>query len=68
MVRTGNVAAPRGSGPGLHARRLAAMVLLAALAPATAVAQRTPQPIFTELFAYDPTESLAVAGEVADLS
>jgi hypothetical protein len=47
---------------------LVALLLLAALAPETAVAQRTPQPIFTELFAYDPTESLAVAGEVADLS
>src|SRR5207249_5175645 len=33
----------------------AALLLLAVLAPATAVAQRTPQPVFTELFAYDPT-------------
>jgi hypothetical protein len=30
------------------------LLLLAALAPATAVAQRMPQPVFTELFAYDP--------------
>jgi hypothetical protein len=30
------------------------LLLLAALASATAVAQPTPQPIFTELFAYDP--------------
>ena len=30
------------------------MLLLAAVAPATALAQRTPQPVFTELFAYDP--------------
>jgi Polysaccharide lyase len=54
MVRTGNVAASRG--PGLHARRLAALLLFAALAPATAVAQRAPQPVFIELFAYDPAE------------
>ena len=55
MVRSGNVAAARGSSPGLDARRsLAALLLLAALEPATAVAQPTPQPVFTELFAYDP--------------
>jgi hypothetical protein len=30
------------------------LVLLAVLAPATAVAQQAPQPVFTELFAYDP--------------
>jgi hypothetical protein len=34
----------------------AALLLLAALAPTTAVAQRMPQPIFTELFAYDPAQ------------
>ena len=55
MVRTGNVAASRGSSPGLDASRgAAALLALAALAPATAVAQRTPQPVFIELFAYDP--------------
>jgi hypothetical protein len=55
MVRPGNVAAFRGSSPGLDARRgFAALLLLAALTPATTVAQRTPQPVFTELFAYDP--------------
>jgi hypothetical protein len=55
MVRPGNVAVSRGSSPGLDTRRgLTALLLLAALAPATAVAQRTPQPVFTELFAYDP--------------
>src|SRR5437899_1735783 len=32
----------------------AALLLLAVIAPATAVAQQTPQPVFTELFAYDP--------------
>jgi hypothetical protein len=52
-VRLGNVAASRGSSPGRDAKRgLAALLLLAAVAPATAVAQRTPQPVFTELFAY----------------
>jgi hypothetical protein len=56
MAQTSNVAASRGSNPGLHVRRLAALLLLAGLAPATAVAQRMPQPVFTELFAYDPTE------------
>lgn len=30
------------------------MLLLAAFAPATALAQRAPPPVFTELFAYDP--------------
>ena len=63
MVRTGNVATSRGSGLGLHARHLAALMLLAALAPATAVAQRTPQPVFTELFAYDPTEPSQLLGK-----
>ena len=64
MVRTGNLAASRGSSPGLDARRgAAALLLLAALAPATAVAQRTPQPIFTELFAYDPAEPSQLLGK-----
>jgi hypothetical protein len=55
MVPTGKIAASRGSRPGLDARRgPAALLLLAAFAPATAAAQPTPQPVFTELFAYDP--------------
>jgi hypothetical protein len=55
MARMGNVAASRASSPGLNATRgAAALLLLAVLAPATAVAQQTPQPVFTELFAYDP--------------
>ena len=54
MARMGNVAASRESSPGLNATRgAAASLLLAVFAPATAVAQ-TPQPVFTELFAYDP--------------
>ena len=67
MVRTSNVAGSRGSGRGIRAWHLAALLLLAALAPATAVAQRVPQPIFTELFPYDPTEPSQLLGEVADL-
>ena len=63
MVRTGNVAALRGSGLGIHARSRAALLLLSALVPATAVAQRVPQPIFTELFAYDPTEPSQLLGK-----
>ena len=64
MVRTGNVAASRGSSPGRDARRgAAASLLLAALAPAAAVAQRTPQPVFTELFAYDPAVPSQLLGK-----
>ena len=62
MVRTGKVEASRGSGPGLHARRLAALLLLAALASATVVAQQAPQPVFTERFAYDPAEPSQLLG------
>src|SRR5262249_45860691 len=51
MMRTGKVAALRGSSPG---RGVAALLLFAVLAPTMATAQQTPQPIFTELFAYDP--------------
>ena len=64
MVRTGNVAASRGSSPGLATRRgPAALLLFAALASATAVAQPTPQPIFTELFAYDPAAPSQLLGK-----
>ena len=41
---------------GAAARCGAALLLLAALAPAPALAQGTPQPVFTELFAYDPAD------------
>jgi hypothetical protein len=55
MVPTGKIAASRGSRSGLDARRgPAALLLLAAFAPATPAAPPTPQPVFTELFAYDP--------------
>ena len=64
MARTGNVAASRGSSPGLDARRGAAtLLLLAALVPATSVAQRPPQPVFTELFAYDPAVPSQLLGK-----
>ena len=63
-MQTGNIAASRGSKPRLDARRgPAALLLLAALAPATAVAQRTPQPVFTELFAYDPAAPSQLLGK-----
>ena len=40
-----------------------ALLLLAALAVATAVAQRTPQPVFTEPFAYDPSVPSQLLGK-----
>jgi Polysaccharide lyase len=45
-----------GSSPGRDTKCCPAALLLfaAALSATTAVGQRTPQPIFTELFAYDP--------------
>ena len=64
MVKTGNVAASRRSSPGLDARRgAAALLLLAAPAPATAVAQRTPRPVFSELFDYDPATPSQLLGK-----
>src|ERR1700751_6026464 len=55
-VRRGKLVASCGSSPGGGARRSPAALLLlaAALTPPTARAQQTPQPVFTELFAYDP--------------
>jgi len=55
-MRLDNFAASRGPSSGRGAKRgLAALLLLAAaLSPPTAAAQRTPQPVFTELFTYDP--------------
>src|SRR5215467_12900972 len=64
MVRPGNTEASRESSTGLDAMRgLAALLLLVALAPAAAVAQRTPQPVFTELFAYDPVAPSQLLGK-----
>jgi hypothetical protein len=42
---------------------LVALLFLAALAVATAVAQRTPQPVFTELFTYDPAVPSQLLGK-----
>ena len=58
-----NVKAFRGSRPRLDAKRgLAALLLFAALSSATAVGQWTPQPVFTELFAYDPAAPSQLLG------
>ena len=60
-IRRGDLAASCGSSPR---RGLAALLLLAAaLLPPTAVAQRTPQPVFTELFAYDPAVPSQLLGK-----
>ena len=61
-MRTGNVAASRGSGPGFDTWcGSAALLLLVVLAPATAATQ--PQPVFTELFAYDPAAPSQLLGK-----
>jgi len=56
---------PCGASPGRGVRRgPAALLLLAiALAPSTAMAQAAPQPVFTELFAYDPGASSQLLGK-----
>ena len=64
LVLLGNRAASRRSSRRLGSNRsLAALLLLAALVPATALAQRTPQPVFTELFAYDPAAPSQLLGK-----
>jgi Polysaccharide lyase len=62
---TGPLAASSGSSLGREATRGAAALLLlaAALSPPTAAAQRTPQPIFTELFTYDPAVPSQLLGK-----
>ena len=60
MLRSGNVAASRGSRPG---RDAVALLLLSAFAPTTVVGQRAPQPVFTELFAYDPAVPSQLLGK-----
>ena len=63
-MRPGNVAASHGSIPGLDSRRgPAALLLLAILAPSTAVAQQRPQAVFTEFFAYDPAAPSQLLGK-----
>jgi len=39
------------------------LLLAAALSPPTAAAQRTPQPVFTELFMYDPAGPSQLLGK-----
>jgi hypothetical protein len=52
------------SSSGLDAKRdPAALLLLATLAPVTAMAQHTPQPVFAELFAYDPAAPSQLLGK-----
>ena len=61
-MRLDNFAASWGSNPGRDAKRgPAALLLFVALAPAMAVAQ--PQPVFTELFAYDPSAPSQLLGK-----
>jgi hypothetical protein len=64
-VRRDNLAASWVSNPGRGARRspAAMLALAAALSPPTAAAQRTPQPVFTELFAYDPETPSQLLGK-----
>ncbi len=64
MMRMSNVPAPGGSSPGLDTRRGApALLLFAVLAPMMAMGQQAPQPIFTELFAYDPAAPSQLLGK-----
>ena len=64
MMRISNVAASRSSSSGLDARRGAVALLLFAVFTSTmAVAQQTPQPVFTELFAYDPAAPSQLLGK-----
>src|SRR5215472_9426085 len=53
-LRRGDLAASRGSST--RRGHAALLLLAAALSPSPTVAQRAPQPVFTELFAYDPAE------------
>jgi len=55
-MRRDNLAASLGSSPGRDSKcvRVTLLLLAAVLSPAMVAAQRTPQPVFTELFAYDP--------------
>src|SRR5205085_11806975 len=63
MVRTGKVAASRGSSPRLDASRGPAAFLLFAALSSTAVTQPTPQPSFAEFFSYDPAAPSQLLGK-----
>jgi len=64
-VQRHNLTASWGSSPGCRATHdLAALLLLAAaLSPPTAIAQRPPQPVFRELFEYDPATPSQLLGK-----
>jgi hypothetical protein len=64
-VPTGSLAARCGWSARRDARLGPAAVVLfaAALSPATGAAQPTPQPVFTELFAYDPAAPTQLLGK-----
>ena len=64
-VRRDNLATSWGSSPGRYAKcGPAALLLLAAtLSLPAAAAQPTPQPVFTELFAYDPAAPSQLLGK-----
>src|SRR5262249_27565286 len=63
MLPRGNIEAFRRSISGRDVKcRVAALLLLAALPSATAIGQRPPQPVFTELFDYDPAAPSQLLG------
>ena len=64
-MRRDNSAALWRSGPGADASRGRAALLFLAVAfsSSTAAAQRTPQPVFTELFSYDPAAPSELLGK-----
>ena len=64
-MRQDDLAASSGSSPGRDGRRVRVTLLLlaAVLSPSMAAAQRIPQPVFTELFAYDPTRPSQLLGK-----
>ena len=64
-MRRDNLAASSGSSPGRDGRRVRVTLLLLAamLSPSMVAAQRIPQPVFIELFAYDPTRPSQLLGK-----
>ena len=63
-MRRDNLATSWGSSPGRYAKcGPAALLLLAATLSLPAAAQPTPQPVFTELFAYDPAAPSQLLGK-----
>src|SRR5215469_5088190 len=64
-MRRDNLAASLRSSPGRDAKcvRVTLLLLAAVISPAMVAAQRTPQPVFTELFAYDPAAPSQLLGK-----